>query len=253
MNAVVCPVCGTLVSRLGVVCPVCENPVEVSGATAFAQAPLSMEPATSVPSIEPTPLPAAPLPPAPHDPTADILPEQGPVATPMFSTGPDGAAAAMGAAAPGAGGGSSRPTNPGPSNGGGGSPTTTPVGSPGLSPTLATTTTRAPTTTTTRPPTTTTTAPRTWSETAGGVAHTWANYTNAGGTQGPNIAGGQTVQIACKLTGFRVADGNTWWYRIAQSPWNNQYYVSADAFYNNGATPGSLVGTPFVDPAVANC
>ena len=61
------------------------------------------------------------------------------------------------------------------------------------------------------------------------------------------------MQIACKLQGFRVADGNTWWYRIASAPWNNAYYVSADAFYNNGQTSGSLHGTPFVDPAVANC
>jgi hypothetical protein len=95
--------------------------------------------------------------------------------------------------------------------------------------------------------------PTTWAETTGGVAHTWTNYTNAGGTQGPSIAGGQTVAIACKLPGFRVADGNTWWYRIASSPWNGNFYVSADAFYNNGATSGSLHGTPFVDPAVANC
>jgi hypothetical protein len=95
--------------------------------------------------------------------------------------------------------------------------------------------------------------PRTWAETAGGLAHTWTNYTNAGGNQGPSIAAYQTVQIACKLTGFRVADGNTWWFRIAQSPWNGGYYVSADAFYNNGATSGPLAGTPFVDPAVADC
>lgn len=55
------------------------------------------------------------------------------------------------------------------------------------------------------------------------------------------------------MTGFRVADGNTWWYRIAQSPWDGTYYVSADAFYNDGATAGSLLGTPFVDPAVPAC
>lgn len=96
-------------------------------------------------------------------------------------------------------------------------------------------------------------APTTYAETTGGVSHTWTNYTNAGGTEGPTIGGNQTVQIACKLTGFRVADGNTWWYRIASSPWNNQFYVSADAFYNNGQTSGSLHGTPFVDPAVPNC
>lgn len=95
--------------------------------------------------------------------------------------------------------------------------------------------------------------PMTYSETAGGVAHTWTNYTNAGGYEGPLVGPQQTIEIACKLTGFRVADGNTWWYRIAQSPWSNQYYVSADAFYNNGRTSGSLQGTPFVDNAVANC
>src|SRR5215472_14903910 len=76
----------------------------------------------------------------------------------------------------------------------------------------------------------------TWSETTGGAAHTWTNYTNAGGTQGPTIAAFATVQIACRLTGFKVADGNTWWYQIASSPWNDVYYVSADPFYNNGQT-----------------
>jgi len=85
-------------------------------------------------------------------------------------------------------------------------------------------------------------------ETPGGAANTWTNYSNAGGTQGATIASHQTVQIACKLTGFRVADGKHLVYQIASSPWNNGFYVSADAFYNNGATSGSLIGTPFVDP-----
>ncbi len=95
--------------------------------------------------------------------------------------------------------------------------------------------------------------PPTYSETTGGVAHTWTNYTNAGGSAGPTIAAYATVQISCKITGFRVADGNTWWYRIASSPWSNQFYVSADAFYNNGQTSGSLRGTPWVDPNVRDC
>jgi surface antigen len=93
----------------------------------------------------------------------------------------------------------------------------------------------------------------TFAETTGGVTHTWTNYTNAGGAQGPSIPSNTTVQIACALPGFRVADGNTWWYRIASSPWGGAYYASADAFYNDGATSGSLIGTPFVDPAVAAC
>ena len=95
--------------------------------------------------------------------------------------------------------------------------------------------------------------PPTWAETVGGNTNTWTNYTNAGGTQGPTIPAYQTVRIACKLQGFRVADGNTWWYRIASSPWNGAFYASADAFYNNGQTSGSLHGTPFVDGNVANC
>ena len=95
--------------------------------------------------------------------------------------------------------------------------------------------------------------PPTYAETSGGVVHTWTNYSNAGGTQGPSIPSNATVQIACKLTGFTVADGNTWWYRIASSPWNGGFYASADAFYNNGQTSGSLHGTPYVDGNVPNC
>ena len=83
--------------------------------------------------------------------------------------------------------------------------------------------------------------------------HTWSDYADAGGSEGPEIPSNETVQIQCKVNGFRVADGDTWWYRVASSPWNNSYYGSADAFYNNGETSGSLLGTPFVDPSVPNC
>jgi hypothetical protein len=92
-----------------------------------------------------------------------------------------------------------------------------------------------------------------YAETTGGVVHTWTNYLNAGGTEGPEIGGNQTVLIACKIQGFTVADGDTWWYRIASPSWSDAYYGSADAFYNNGETSGSLKGTPFFDPNVPNC
>jgi hypothetical protein len=95
--------------------------------------------------------------------------------------------------------------------------------------------------------------PTTHSETTGGETHTWTNYNNAGGDQGPVIAANQTVEVACKVRGFVVADGDPWWYRIASAPWNSTYYASADAFYNNGQTSGSLHGTPFVDGAVPDC
>jgi hypothetical protein len=61
------------------------------------------------------------------------------------------------------------------------------------------------------------------------------------------------VAITCKITGFQVQDGNTWWYLIHSAPWSDNYFVSADAFYNNGQTSGSLLGTPFVDAAVPDC
>lgn len=96
-------------------------------------------------------------------------------------------------------------------------------------------------------------AQRTWAETVGGVAHTWSNYRDAGGRAGPLIAANHTVAIACRVRGFKVPDGNRWWYRIASRPWRDAYYVSADAFYNNGATRGSLLNTPFVDARVALC
>jgi hypothetical protein len=95
--------------------------------------------------------------------------------------------------------------------------------------------------------------PTIWPETTGGETHTWTNYTNAGGFAGPVYPGQTTVQISCKIPGFKVADGNTWWYRIASSPGNTTFYASADAFYNNGQTTGSLQGTPFFDPAVTSC
>jgi hypothetical protein len=75
----------------------------------------------------------------------------------------------------------------------------------------------------------------------------------AGGAEGPAIPMGMTVETACKVSGFTVADGDTWWYRIASSPWNGRYYASADAFYNNGQTSGRLQATPFVDPDVRSC
>ncbi len=90
-------------------------------------------------------------------------------------------------------------------------------------------------------------------ETPGGIVHTWSDYVDAGGQEGASIPAYFTVEIACKVSGFTVQDGNQWWYRIASPPWSGSYYGSADAFYNDGATSGSLAGTPFVDPAVPSC
>ncbi|MFG1925108.1 hypothetical protein [Cryptosporangium sp. NPDC048952] len=96
-------------------------------------------------------------------------------------------------------------------------------------------------------------ASQTYAETVGGPTHTWSNHVNGGGTEGPLIAAYQTVQITCWLPGLAVANGNTNWYRIASPGWNDTFYASADAFYNNGSTSGTLKGTPWVDPAVPRC
>jgi hypothetical protein len=90
-------------------------------------------------------------------------------------------------------------------------------------------------------------------ETTGGTANTWTDYKDAGGIAGKQIADHQTVDVTCRVKGFKVADGNKWWYEIASSPWDDDYYVPADAFYNNGDITGSLIGTPFYDPAVPVC
>jgi hypothetical protein len=93
----------------------------------------------------------------------------------------------------------------------------------------------------------------TFTETVGSPTHTWTNYSNAGGNEGATVPTHRSIQISCVVQGFMAADENTNWYLIASSPWNNAYYASADAFYNNGATAGSLRGTPYVDPKVPAC
>lgn len=88
-------------------------------------------------------------------------------------------------------------------------------------------------------------APSSYDETVGGAANTWTDYNDAGGTEGSIISASTTVEVTCRVSGFRVNDGDTWWYRVASSPWSNAFYASADAFYNDGRTSGSLIGTPF--------
>jgi serine/threonine-protein kinase len=161
----------------------------------------------------------------------------------------------------GSGGGSSG--GGGGSSGGGGAggiqPTTTSTSSSTLTPTAVgvgtptPTATHAPLPTATHAPTPTNTPLPQYHETTSGTGSgTFTNYTNAGGTVGPRVNPYTTIQITCRLTGFAVADGNTWWYLIAQSPWSNQFYASADNFYNNGQTSGPP-NSVFVDTNVPLC
>jgi hypothetical protein len=94
----------------------------------------------------------------------------------------------------------------------------------------------------------------TFPEVPGGSTRTFTAYLIISDKiRGPSLRQGTTVQISCKVIGFRVADGDTWWYRVASPPWSDRYYASADAFYNNDQSSGSLIGTSFVDPRVPPC
>ncbi len=96
-------------------------------------------------------------------------------------------------------------------------------------------------------------AHRTFAEITGGSSHTWSDAQDAGGIAGPQIRSHETVEIRCRLAGWKVPDGNVWWYRIASRPWDGRFYVTGDAFYNGDKPRGSLARTPFYDPRIPIC
>jgi transcriptional regulator with XRE-family HTH domain len=92
----------------------------------------------------------------------------------------------------------------------------------------------------------------TWTETTGTPAHTWGDptqLTGAGAPLGPR----QSIQVLCRVRGYIVQDGDPWWYLIASAPWNGHFYATSDAFYNNGATSGSVDTGVVVDEQVPVC
>ena len=84
-------------------------------------------------------------------------------------------------------------------------------------------------------PSTSSSAP-THAETAGGVTHTWTNSSNAGGNEGPNIHVPPDGSDRVCRPGFQGGGRQHVVVPDCFSPWNDCYYVSADAFYNNGQT-----------------
>jgi hypothetical protein len=63
--------------------------------------------------------------------------------------------------------------------------------------------------------------------------NTFTNYHNASG-MGPRINPGQWVNVSCKVYDPYIQSVNPdgYWYRIADSPWNDQYYSPANTFMN---------------------
>lgn len=97
--------------------------------------------------------------------------------------------------------------------------------------------------TTTTSTTTTPPPPQTWreQETPNHPVNTFTNYHNASG-MGTPVAAGQWVEVSCRVYDPTIASSNPdgWWYRIHSSPWNDQYYATANTFMN-----GDPVGGPY--------
>lgn len=73
------------------------------------------------------------------------------------------------------------------------------------------------------------------------------------GGQGPSVQSGRRVKVVCRLY-FPHGPLSTqpgWWYLIASSPWNQQYYTVANS-YLNGDAPGGPYFTA-VDSRVPAC
>lgn len=63
--------------------------------------------------------------------------------------------------------------------------------------------------------------------------NTFTNYHNASG-MGPRVNPGQWVNVSCKVYDPYIQSVNPdgYWYRIADSPWSDQYYSPANTFMN---------------------
>lgn len=71
--------------------------------------------------------------------------------------------------------------------------------------------------------------------------------------QGPSIQPGQQVEVVCR---FHVPNGSPstqpgWWYLIASSPWNQEYYTVANSYLNGDAPEGPHITE--VDSSVPIC
>ena len=97
-------------------------------------------------------------------------------------------------------------------------------------------------------------APQSFSEQQGhhGV-NTFLNYHNASGL-GPRIDPATWVEVSCKVYDPFIESVNPdgYWYRIASSPWNDQYYAVANTFWN-GDIPGQKPYKYATDMAVPVC
>lgn len=93
----------------------------------------------------------------------------------------------------------------------------------------------------------------TWTEKTYTSAQTFSNFVSAGGPFGVPLTSGQSVQVSCRVKGFKVHDGDVWWYRLSASPWDGNYYASTDNFWNTSDTSGNPINGIYFDPNVKVC
>jgi hypothetical protein len=94
---------------------------------------------------------------------------------------------------------------------------------------------------------------KTWTETTFSQSKTFAHYKNAGDPTGASLQAHQAVRVSCRVKGFAVADGDRWWYRLAQPPWNGRYYATTDVFYNTPTPTGNPINGISFDKRVPVC
>jgi hypothetical protein len=135
----------------------------------------------------------------------------------------------------------------------GGSPGASKLSSPSPASPARGASTNATSATPTAPVTTTSPSGPTWTETTFSGSETFADFVNAGEPLGRSLAPAQGVQVSCRVKGFKVQDGDNWWYRLAASPWDGKYYASSDNFYNTPKPTGNPVNGVFYDERVPVC
>ncbi len=136
----------------------------------------------------------------------------------------------------------------------GGASSPSPESSSVPSPTLIPSPSPAPSPTFTPTPTATTKPGHYYEQVGPYGSDTFTDYSNAGGMKGAHIDSLHTVEVSCRLTGWRAPSGDNWWYRLPTDPWYGNYYAPADNFYNlPGSHTGPVTQGPAVDTDVPLC
>ena len=94
---------------------------------------------------------------------------------------------------------------------------------------------------------------KTWTEYTFTQSKTFADFVNAGDPLGASLTPEEAVKVSCRVKGFAVTDGDRWWYRLAQPPWDGRFYATTDVFYNTPTPKGNPLNGISFDKRVPVC